>query len=201
MQDRLKSSITQPNAPELLHPIFLPLGLVSLSNVSSNSFSPSLIWTEPTLSFTDGQNHWRPGVRSICGQSCYDQRGCFTDPGSSDWRGKGDVDFIRTQLDVPLVRVVVYVYKSSFESVALTRILSPFSPVHTSACLFLRTHLCSWMGGSLRPMTRPASYSRIPSSRSTSKMLSVKVGEVTVCRRELGSQRRARAKTVMTGKY
>ncbi|KAF3846588.1 hypothetical protein F7725_003666 [Dissostichus mawsoni] len=26
--DRLKSSITQPNAPELLHPIFLPLGLM-----------------------------------------------------------------------------------------------------------------------------------------------------------------------------
>lgn len=40
--DRLKSFITQPDAPELLHHVFVPLRLVSLSKFSFSSFSFSL---------------------------------------------------------------------------------------------------------------------------------------------------------------
>ena len=42
-QDRLKSSISEPNSPELLHHVFVPLGLVSLSDfLLSSSPSPSV---------------------------------------------------------------------------------------------------------------------------------------------------------------
>lgn len=49
----------------------------------------------------------------------------------------------------------VCVCKSWFESVSCcsNKILLPSFPVHNLVCLFLHTHLSSWMGGSLRPMT------------------------------------------------
>lgn len=86
-----------------------------------------------------------------------------------------------------------------FESVSCcsNKILSPSFPVHTLMCLLLRTHLSSWMGGSLRPMTQLAGLWKIPSSHSTHKMLSGKVEQHKVCRTKLDRQRRAMVKALM----
>lgn len=120
-----------------------------VSLMFGSSLSLSVILTVATLSFTDGENHWRASVRSIGGQSCYDQWCSFTAPGASDWRGKGAVDFIRAQLDFTLVCVLcicVCVCKSWFESVALTRSscrLSQFAP--ECVCSSIHTCLPGWV--------------------------------------------------------
>lgn len=158
IQDRLKSVITQPDAPELLHPVFVPLGLVGHYNILFGSFSVSLslsvILTVAMVPFSDCENHWRASVRCVCSQSCNDQWCCFTTQQTSDWRGKGAVDIIRAQLDFTLVSVFIHICESV--SCCSNKILFFSFLVRNLVCLFLRTHLSSWMGGSLRPMIQMA---------------------------------------------
>lgn len=137
------------------------------------------------FSFTDGENHWRASIRRIRGQSCYDQWCCFTAPQASDRRGKGAVDFTGAQLDFTLVCVFVVRVCKSLRVCCYNGILLPSFPAHTLACPFLHTHLPSWMGGSLRPMTQLASLWTIPSSCSTNKMLSGRVGRHKLYRTKL----------------
>lgn len=109
MQDRLKPFISHPNAPELLHHIFVPLTLVS--NVFQKELN-TLILSLRTLMkgkelslWKDSADHWRTNVSLIGGQSSYDQRGDLSAPRAPEQRGEGAVDIIRKQLDFTLVCV------------------------------------------------------------------------------------------------